>query len=142
MADRDYPSLGDVPRRMKDMANGTFAEITASVPIGADGEPITHNTVQSPGEYETVAASQTDQVLGATGALGDYLEGVLCVVATAATAQVQIQDGAGTAFTVFPNSPGAGVGTYYVPIGAYSTAGAWSITTGAGVSVLATGQFT
>lgn len=114
MADRNFPSLGDVPRKLKDMSDGTFAEVMAAVPVGADGTPITHNTVQSPGEYETVAASQTDQALGATGALGDYLEGVLCVVATAATAQVQIQDGDGTAITVFPNSPGAGVGSYSV----------------------------
>lgn len=93
-------------------------------------------------DYETVAASQTDQVLGATGAAGDYLEGLTIVVATAATAQVQLQDGAGSAFTVFPNSPGPGVGTYYVPIKAKSAAGAWSVTTGAGSSVVASGSFT
>ena len=33
-------------------------------------------------EYETVAASQTDQVLGATGATGDYLGDLLIVPAT------------------------------------------------------------
>lgn len=91
--------------------------------------------------YETVAAGQTDQVLGGTGAAGDYLEGLLCVVATAATAQVQIQDGSGSEITVFPNSPGSGVGSYYVPIGVRSRAGAWKVTTGAGVSVVATGRF-
>ena len=37
-------------------------------------------------QYETVAASQTDQVMGATGALGDYLDHCLIIVATAATA--------------------------------------------------------
>lgn len=91
--------------------------------------------------YETVAASQTDQVLGATGGAGDWLEGLLCVVATAATAQVDIQDGSGTAFTVLPNSPGAGIGSYYIPINAASVLGAWSVTTGAGVTVFATGRF-
>lgn len=94
------------------------------------------------GRYETVAASQTDQVLGPTGAIGDWLESLLVVVATAATAQVQIKDGGGTAITVMPNSPGGGIGSYYLPIRAYSAAGAWKVTTGAGSSVIATGNFT
>lgn len=94
------------------------------------------------GEYETVAAGVTDQALGATGATGDHLEGLLCIVSTAATAQVQIKDGAGSAITVFPNNPGGGVGSYYLPIKARSLAGAWKVTTGAGVAVFATGNFT
>jgi len=93
-------------------------------------------------QYETVAASQTDQSLGATGAAGDYLEMLICVVATAATSQVQIKDGAGSAITVLPNAVGGGVGTYPIPIGLVSTGGAWKVTTAAGVSVLATGNFT
>lgn len=92
-------------------------------------------------DYETVAASQTDQVLGATGALGDYLECLICVVETAANSSVYIQDGSDTAILVLPNAVGAGVGTYTVPIGLQSRTGAWSITTGAGVSVIASGLF-
>lgn len=91
--------------------------------------------------YETVAAGQTNQALGATGALGDYLGSLICVVATAATAQVQIKDGADSAITVFPNSPGGGVGTYVLKIGLKSRTGAWQVTTGAGVSVIAKGSF-
>lgn len=94
------------------------------------------------GEYETVAASQTNQVLGTIGAVGDYLGRLVCVVSTAATAQVQIKDGGGSAITVFPNSPGGGVGTYVIPLGLKSAAGAWQVTTGAGVAVLAVGAFT
>lgn len=109
--------------------------------VAADGSAIA--TVYSGGgEYENVAAGATDQALGATGAAGDFLEGLLCVVSTAATAQVQIKDGAGSAITVFPNNPGGGVGAYYVPIKAKSTGGAWKVTTAAGVAVLATGNFT
>jgi hypothetical protein len=93
-------------------------------------------------EYETVAASQTTQTLGATGATGDYLDTLLIVVTTAATAQVSIKDGADSAIVVFPNSPGAGVGTYPVPVGLVSRTGAWQITTGAGSAVIATGNFT
>lgn len=93
-------------------------------------------------EYETVAVSQTDQVLGATGATGDYLSHLVIVVATAATAAVSIKDGAGSAISVFPNNPGGGVGTYTVPLGLTSTAGAWKVTTGAGSTVVAVGNFT
>ena len=92
--------------------------------------------------YETVAASQTDQVLGVTGATGDFLHALVIVVATAATAQVQIKDGSGSAITVFPNSPGGGIGTDTVEMNIVSTGGAWRVTTGAGVSVLAIGRFT
>jgi hypothetical protein len=100
------------------------------------------NLAGAGGEYETAAAGVTDQALGATGAAGDYLEGLLCIVSTAATAQVQIKDGNGSAITVFPNNPGAGVGSFYLPIKARSLAGAWKVTTGAGVAVFATGNFT
>jgi hypothetical protein len=94
------------------------------------------------GKYATVAASQTNQILGTIGAIGDYLGSLTVVVATPATAQVQIKDGANAAITVFPNSPGGGISTYTVPINAKSISGAWQVTTGAGVSVIATGNFT
>ena len=104
--------------------------------IGDDGKPV------GGFEYETVAASQTNQALGATGAIGDFLDKLVIVVATAATAQVQIKDGADTAITIFPNSPGGGIGTYCIPVCLRSRTGAWQITTGAGASVIATGNFT
>jgi hypothetical protein len=91
--------------------------------------------------YETVAASQTDQTLGTNGARGDLLSILICVVSTAATASVSIQDGSDTAIEVLPNNPGAGIGTYVIPFNLHSRTGAWSITTGAGVAVLATGEF-
>jgi hypothetical protein len=96
-------------------------------------------------QYETVAASQTAQVMGASTATtnkGDYLEGLLCVVATAATSTVSIKDGSDTAINVLPNAVGGGIGSYYIPIGLFSRTGSWQVTTGAGVSVIATGIFT
>ena len=93
-------------------------------------------------DWETVAASQSDQVLGGSGEVGDYLDKLVCVVATAATSQVQIKDGGGSAITVLPNNVGSGVGTYSIPIMLKSKAGAWKITTAAGVSVIASGIFT
>ena len=99
----------------------------------------------SEGDYETVAASQTDQILGATGAKDDWLARLICVVTTAATAQVQIKDGNGSAITVLPNSPGGGIGTYVIEVGAKAvnaTTPGWKVTTGAGVAVLGVGSFT
>lgn len=94
-------------------------------------------------DWETVAASQTTQVLGATGASGDILKRLVCIVVTAATAQVQIRDGSGgTDITVFPDSPGGGIGTYVVELGMQSFAGGWYVTSGAGVSVIGIGLFT
>lgn len=91
---------------------------------------------------ETVAASQTDQVLGAVGAAGDYLSHLLIVVTTAANSQVDLQDGDGSSFVVFPDNPGGGVGTYFVPVKATSENGAWKVTTDSGVAVVAFGSFT
>ena len=95
-------------------------------------------------QYEHVAASQSAQVLGGTGAVGDYLHRIVITVATAASAAVQIVDGSGTGIlthTILPNSPGGGVGVYNVEINAVSKDGAWKITTGAGSEVMAMGIF-
>lgn len=92
------------------------------------------------GDYETVAASQTAQVLGGTGAIGDFLERLVITVGTAATAAVSILDGA-TSIAIMPNSPGGGVGVYVVAIGAVSKNGPWKVTTGAGSTVVAVGAF-
>lgn len=93
------------------------------------------------GRYEAVAAGQTAQVLGVNGATGDYLNSVIVIPATVAPGAVTIIDGvtnvvvttAGTA-TVLP-------GVFEIPVKAFSTTGSWKITTGANVSVLATGRF-
>ncbi len=91
--------------------------------------------------YEQVAASQTNQIIGTTGGAGDYLHRLVCTVATAATSQVQIKDGSGTAYTILPNAVGGGIGVYNIEINAASQVGAWQVTTAAGVTVLAIGKF-
>jgi hypothetical protein len=95
-------------------------------------------------DYETVAASQTDQVLGATGAVGDFLAGLLIVPATTAAGAVSIKDGSGSGITVF-----TGGGTtaltiltpVWLPLGMKSKSGAWKVTTGQNVTVVAVGKF-
>lgn len=94
-----------------------------------------------PDHYATVGAGVNAQVLGKTGAVGDYLGIVTVTVATAATAAVTLLDGA-TSIPLFPNSPGGGIGTYAIPVHARSKSGPWKITTGAGSTVIASGTFT
>ena len=95
--------------------------------------------------YEHVAASATAQVLGTTGAVGDYLHRIVCTVTTGATGNVVIVDGSGAGIlthTVVPASASLVPGVYNVELNAVSANGAWKITTGAGVEVMAVGIFT
>ena len=95
-------------------------------------------------QYEHIAVGQTAQVLGTTGAVGDYIHRLVCTVTTAATGNVVIVDGTGTGIlthTVLPANPGGGIGVYNVELNAISANGAWKITTGAGVEVMAVGIF-
>ena len=95
------------------------------------------------GEYETVAASQTGQALGATGAAGDYIAGVLVVPATTAPGNVLLLDNA-TSITVFTGGSGSvsNLVPFYIPLNMVSTSGAWKLTTGANVSCIGVGNFT
>ena len=97
-----------------------------------------------PYDYETVAASQTAQVLGPTGAVGDYLARLIIVPAVAAAGAVDLLDGAtsiniyaGGAVTALPN-----LQPITVEVRAKSKSGAWKVTTGANVSVIGIGSFT
>jgi hypothetical protein len=95
-------------------------------------------------EYETVAASQTNQVMGATGAAGDYLSHVIVSPATAGCGVVTILDNA-TTIVAFPGGGTTALSNlipFIIPVGITSTSGAWKITTGANVSCVAVGNFT
>lgn len=88
--------------------------------------------------YEAVAASQTDQALGATGATGDYLHRLLISVTTASTASVTLKDGSTTIFTTPAATP---IGVYSIEVNAVSRNGAWNLTTGSNVTAVAVGVF-
>src|SRR4029077_7611098 len=87
------------------------------------------------GEYETVAASQTAQVLGPTGAAGDYISGILVQPANTSPGGIALLDGA-TSMTVFTGGAGSvsNLVPFFIPLGMISVNGAWKITTGANVS--------
>lgn len=92
-------------------------------------------------DYETVAASQTAQVLGATGGLGDLLRHVVIQPATTGAGTVTVLDGSTTIFT-FTTGTLADLKPIVVPFNAKSVNGPWKITTGANVSATAFGKFT
>jgi hypothetical protein len=94
------------------------------------------------GEYELVAASATTQALGATGATGDYLSHVLIIPETTGAGTVAIKDGSGTAINIFVSGTLSNLVPFTVQVGAYSTSGAWQVTTGTNVHCVAFGNFT
>lgn len=91
-------------------------------------------------EYETIAASQTAQVLGATGATGDYISHAVIVPATTTPGAVTLLDNA-TSIPLFAGGT-VTVQPFVVELKMKSVSGAWKITTGADVSVIAVGSFT
>jgi hypothetical protein len=91
-------------------------------------------------QYETVAASQTTQMLGGSGAAGDYLHRLIVTVNTAATSTVTLTDGV-TAIAIVPANVGSGVGVLDIELNMASLTSGWKVTTGAGVSVVAVGLF-
>jgi hypothetical protein len=118
-------------------------------PSGTNGHFGAPNVlVDQYGAYEPVAAGQTAQVLGATGAQYDYLAGLLIIPAASNCGAVSITDGNGSAITVF--SGGASVGLtdlkpFMIPLGIYCTSATtpgWKVTTGSNVSALGIGKFT
>jgi len=100
--------------------------------------------------YEAIAASQTAQVLGATGAIGDVIRTLIIVPATTAPGAVSVGDGDNADIPVYT---GGTVGADLTPIvinfgpdGIKAVDGGspvgWDVTTGANVSVIAIGRFT
>jgi hypothetical protein len=89
--------------------------------------------------YETVAASQTNQVLGTTGAAGDRIARVIVVATGTLGGVVTLKDGSGTAFNILH---AAAAGTYVIELGMISTLGAWQLTTPTNCTAIAVGTFT
>jgi hypothetical protein len=92
--------------------------------------------------YETVAASQAGQVIGTSGGVGDEIEGVLVVPTTTSPGAITLIDGS-TSVVIFAGGASSlsNLVPFGIPLGLRSVSGAWSITTGAGLSVVATGRF-
>lgn len=94
-------------------------------------------------QYETVAAGQTAQVLGANGALGDVVSHLIVIPAVVACGAVTLIDNA-TSISVFVGGGTTALPScipFVIPLNMKSQSGAWKITTGANVSVIAVGTF-
>lgn len=126
---------------ISDCANGDYATLN----VDATGHlyvKIAESQLDG-SEYETVAASQTAQTLGATGGTGDFISKVLVVPATTSPGNVLLLDNA-TSITVFAGGTGSvsNLVPFVIDLGMTSVSGAWKITTGANVSCIGIGNFT
>lgn len=111
-----------------------------SASLGSKAPAASLSTIGSGLEYEAVAASATDQVLGATGGTGDYLSHIVIQPATTGAGTVTVKDNTTVIFT-FTTGTLADLRPITIPFGAFSASGAWKVTTGANVAVLAFGDF-
>jgi hypothetical protein len=108
-------------------------------PSPIDPRQLTH----LPGsEYQKIAASQTGQVLGATGGIGDLINGILVIPASTSPGPITLLDGA-ISIPVFTGGTTSvsNLVPFLIPLGLRSVTGAWSLTTGANVSCIAIGDF-
>ncbi|MTD92871.1 hypothetical protein GIW81_00825 [Hyphomicrobium sp. xq] len=94
------------------------------------------------GQRVAVAASQTAAILGAAGAVGDYIAGLLVVPTTVDAGAIAVLDNAAST-TVFAGGTASldSLAPFFIPLGWKSINGAWKVTTGAGLSVIAVGEF-
>lgn len=109
--------------------------------LGGKAASASLSVTQAGYEYETVAASQTAQVMGATGATGDFLSHVILCPTTTAAGTMTILDNATVIFTYTAGTL-SDLRPIIIPINAFSVSGAWKITTGANETAVAFGDFT
>jgi len=91
--------------------------------------------------YETVAASQTAQVMGTTGKAGDFLSHVILQPTTTAMGTCIIYDNTTAVFT-FTTGTLSDLRPIVYPANAVSVNGAWKVTTGANGTATVFGDFT
>lgn len=93
------------------------------------------------GVYEDVAASQTAQVLGGAGGVGDYISHVTIIPETTSAGTIALLDGA-VSRDIFVAGTLSDLSPRTVVLGMVSVSGAWKLTTGASVHAIAVGRFT
>jgi hypothetical protein len=152
MADNIAVTAGTGTSVAADDISSVFYQRT-KLSLGADGSAVdavaghgaissaVQRVVQAGYQYETVAAGQTAQVLGATGAAGDYLKGLLVIPATTGAGLVTVLDNA-ISIPVYISGTLVDLKPFFIPLELISVSGAWKVTTGANVSVIGIGQFT
>lgn len=99
--------------------------------------------VRAGSNYQVVASSTvTSSLHTATGAVGDYLAGVLLIPSTTSPGAVSAFDG-GATLAVFAGGTGSvsNLVPFFIPVGANSISSGWTLTTGTSVTAIATGDF-
>jgi hypothetical protein len=90
-----------------------------------------------------VAASQTNQQMGATGAIGDVFSIIMIIPTSTSPGAVSISDGA-TSITVFAGGAASLVDLrpFLFALNTVASGAGWKVTTGANVSAVVVGTFT
>ena len=124
-------------------AGGAIVALEQPLPPGPAYAANARPVVLAAQHYVLVAAGVTSAILGATGASGDLLVGVLLVPADTSPGAVTVTDNV-TTFTVFTGGATslADLKPFRVDLGLFSTGGGWKLTTGASISAVAIGKFT
>jgi hypothetical protein len=125
-------------------ASGAGTAISLLKTIAAGTLSNTPSPVVGPGNWEYIPASTTaGQVMGSTGAVGDYLSHVTITPTSTSPGAVQIKDGSGAAVTIFAGgaSSVSSLIPFGVPLGLTSQSGAWTIITNANETAIAVGKF-
>lgn len=123
---------------------GTFTlAATTQLPasLGPKAPAASLSTTPAGMQYETVAASQTAQVFGGAGAIGDYMSHVIIQPLTTAAGTCTVLDNATVIFT-FTTGTLSDLRPIVVPFGCFSVSGAFKGTTGANVTMIGVGNFT
>lgn len=112
--------------------------------------PATSQSIEACTDYQSVLASTTAKLKGqvgtAGGSVGDYVRIITIIPAAASPGPVTLQDGNGTAITLFAGGATSLVGlnswqVFLDLTAANTTTPGWTIVTGAAVSVLVSGEW-
>lgn len=105
----------------------------------ANSAPVVLNSMS----YTSLSANSASTLLGSTGAIGDYIDGVLLVPASVSPGAVSIKDST-TAIQIFAGGTTSltNLVPVFVPVGALSISGGWYLTTGSSIAAIVIGNFT
>lgn len=113
-------------------------ELGVERPVDA-GHPL---PVGNPAAYETVAAGASNQILGATGAIGDYIQRLIIQPTTVAPGVVTLKDNTTTVYAYPGGTVGADLKPFIVELGIKCLGASWNVTTGSNVTAIGIGKFT
>jgi len=131
-----------LPVQVKNANTNGQKNMAGSTPVVIASDQTSVPSINGASDCEPVAASATDQVLGTTGAVGDYLNHIVIQPADTTPGTVIVKDGASAIYTFPAGLTLPSALPVHVIFGVKSKNGGFSITTGVDVSVLPVGRFT